>query len=111
MSLHGPNAETFAKPRAGWVLESFHNALFGGDPFVPNCPTGTAMVPGKAKGRLAGGCLTLLSDSMGTKAAVDFKGKIAMIEDVNERPHRIDAMLTHLLQAGRRPGPGRRCLR
>jgi muramoyltetrapeptide carboxypeptidase len=100
ISLYGPNGETFARPRADWTLESFHNAIFGGDPLTPRSPAGTMLVPGKASGILTGGCLTLLSDSMGTPWATDCRGKIVLIEDINERPHRIDAMMTNLLNAG-----------
>ena len=55
---------------------------------------------GKARGRLIGGNLSLLSALAGTKYALsDLKGKILFIEEVNEPPYRIDRMLTQLRQS------------
>ena len=39
------------------------------------------------------------TDSLGTPESIDCEGKIVLIEDVDEHPHRIDAMLTHLINA------------
>jgi muramoyltetrapeptide carboxypeptidase len=54
---------------------------------------------GKAKGVLAGGNLCLLTALAGTKYAPDFSGKIAYIEDIGERPYRLDRMFTQLIQS------------
>ena len=53
----------------------------------------------KIKGELAGGNLSLLAAMAGTPYAVDFNNKIALIEDIGEKPYRIDRMLTQLRQA------------
>lgn len=53
----------------------------------------------KIKGEIAGGNLSLLAAMAGTPYAVDFKNKFAIIEDVGEKPYRIDRMLTQLRQA------------
>jgi muramoyltetrapeptide carboxypeptidase len=37
---------------------------------------------------------------LATKEAFDGTNRIVLIEDVDEHPHRIDAMLTHLLNSG-----------
>jgi muramoyltetrapeptide carboxypeptidase len=57
--------------------------------------------PGKAKGILTGGCLTLLCRSLGTPYEVDTRDKILFMEDVNEAPYRIDGMLWQLQKAGK----------
>jgi len=55
---------------------------------------------GKCRGKLIGGNLSLLAALAGTPYALrDLKGKILFIEDVNERPYRIDRMLTQLRQS------------
>lgn len=55
---------------------------------------------GKARGRLIGGNLSLLSALAGTPFALqNLKGKILFIEDVGEQPYRIDRMLTQLRQS------------
>jgi len=54
---------------------------------------------GKAKGQIAGGNLSLLASLAGTKYQLDAKNKIVFLEDIGERPYRIDRMFTQLLQA------------
>ncbi len=58
------------------------------------------MVGGQAEGQTIGGCLCLLTDSIGTPEPLETSGRILIIEDVDEHPHRIDAMLTHLVNSG-----------
>lgn len=100
VGLHGPMPTSFARERDAYVWESLHNAMRGGDPFPPACPAAASVVPGVAQGVLVGGCLTLVSDLVGGPIRLDFRDKIVALEDTNERPHRIDAMLTRLIQAG-----------
>jgi muramoyltetrapeptide carboxypeptidase len=58
------------------------------------------ITPGKARGRLTGGNLSLLAALAGTPYALpDLKGKILFIEDVGEQPYRVDRMLTQLRQS------------
>ena len=55
---------------------------------------------GKCRGQLIGGNLSLLSAMDGTPFALDnLKGKILFMEDIDERPYRIDRMLTQMLQS------------
>jgi muramoyltetrapeptide carboxypeptidase len=57
---------------------------------------------GSCQGTLIGGNLSLLSAMAGTKYGLknkDLKGKILFIEDIEERPYRIDRMLTQMLQS------------
>ena len=56
--------------------------------------------PGKAKGRLMGGNLTVLSNIIGSPYTPDFKDAILFLEDVGEDLYRIDRMLTQLKLAG-----------
>ena len=53
---------------------------------------------GKAKGELTGGNLTLLAAAVGTDFQPKFKNKLVFIEDIGERPYRLDRMITQLLQ-------------
>lgn len=61
----------------------------------------TRFVGGKARGRLIGGNLSLLSKLIGTPYCPDFKDAILVLEDVGEAPYRIDGMLTQLWLAGK----------
>ena len=56
--------------------------------------------PGRARGRLAGGCLSVLVTLLGTPWAPDFDGAIVFLEDVHEWPYRLDRLLTQLRQSG-----------
>lgn len=58
-----------------------------------------AIHSGRAKGTLAGGNLSLLAALAGTEYLPDARGKLVFIEDVGEKPYRIDRMLTQLRQA------------
>ncbi len=62
--------------------------------------TVSVLRPGKAAGELIGGNLTVLSHLIGTPFEPSFRGKILLLEDVDEAPYRIDRLLTHLLNAG-----------
>ncbi|MDQ3041970.1 MAG: LD-carboxypeptidase [Acidobacteriota bacterium] len=57
------------------------------------------ITPGKCRGELIGGNLSLLTALAGTPFALrNMKGKLLFIEDVGEQPYRIDRMLTQLRQ-------------
>jgi muramoyltetrapeptide carboxypeptidase len=53
--------------------------------------------PGVAKGKIVGGSLTLICALIGTPYEIDFTDTIVCLEDVEEKPYRIDRMLTQLL--------------
>ena len=56
--------------------------------------------PGTATGRLLGGNLTVLCSMLGTPYLPDFRGALLLLEDVTERPYRLDRLLTQLSLAG-----------
>lgn len=64
--------------------------------------------PGKnskrASGTLYGGCLTLLTASLGTPFAPQTEGKLLFLEDVAAKPYQIDRMLRQLILAGKLEG-------
>ncbi|MBI2982488.1 MAG: LD-carboxypeptidase [Deltaproteobacteria bacterium] len=60
--------------------------------------------PGKTKGRLLGGCLTLVASLLGTPYEINTRGSILFLEDVDEPPHAVDRMMTQLEQAGKLRG-------
>jgi muramoyltetrapeptide carboxypeptidase len=99
-TLHAPMALTLSYPRPEWVYESFKGALKGDFSVPYDIPLPSTLVPGVAEGEVTGGCMCLLTDSIGTPDGLETEGKILILEDVDEAPHRIDAMLTHLRNAG-----------
>src|SRR5206468_5397831 len=59
---------------------------------------------GRARGRLVGGCLSVLAATLGTPWSFDTQGAILFLEDVHERPYRLDRLLTQLHQSGKLSG-------
>ncbi|WP_075731959.1 S66 peptidase family protein [Streptomyces acidiscabies] len=62
---------------------------------------GGALVGGRARGVLLGGCLCLLAAELGTPyARASARGGLLCLEDVGEETYRLDRYLTQLLRAG-----------
>jgi muramoyltetrapeptide carboxypeptidase len=59
-----------------------------------------SVIPGRVQGPLVGGNLEVLSRLLGTPFAPSFDGAILFLEDVGERPYRVDRLITHLDLAG-----------
>ena len=57
--------------------------------------------PGSARGRLTGGNLTLIMETMGTPYEIQTAGRILFLEDLNAEPHEYDAYFAQLRQAGK----------
>lgn len=64
-------------------------------------PTRHIIARGKARGRLTGGCMTLIRQLMGTPYEIETDGKILFLEDLAAEPHEIDRMLYQLHLAGK----------
>jgi len=60
--------------------------------------------PGVARGRLVGGCLPMLTSSLGTSYELDSQDAILFIEDYASKPYQVDRMLTQLRAAGKLDG-------
>jgi muramoyltetrapeptide carboxypeptidase len=113
ISFHSPmpDAALWKKDKDhAFAAASFERAIFA-DQYPPDTagytielatgqPRPTTLVGGKARGRLTGGNLTLISSTLGTPYAIEAKGKILFIEDVHEAPYRIDRFLSQLRLAG-----------
>jgi len=105
VTLHGPMAET-GPEGAGQYNENILRAVLTG-----KWPPGELTAPwerpfrvlehGTARGELVGGNLSLIVSTIGTKWEIDTRGKILFIEDVGEKPYRVDRMLCQLELAGK----------
>jgi muramoyltetrapeptide carboxypeptidase len=60
----------------------------------------TVVRAGKARGKLIGGCLSVIVAMIGTPWEPAFDGRVLFLEDTGEKAYRIDRMLTQLRQAG-----------
>jgi muramoyltetrapeptide carboxypeptidase len=61
---------------------------------------GKLLYPGRAEGHLLGGCLSMVTGLLGTPYFPDFSGAVLFLEDVGEKPYKIDRYLAQLAQAG-----------
>jgi len=87
------------------TLKHFYNALterhpVGAIPCAPNAQK-TVLAPGRARGRLLGGNLTMVAATLGTPYEIDTRGAILFLEDIDEQPYRVDRMLQQLHLAGK----------
>ena len=62
---------------------------------------GEVVRPGQVNATMMGGCLSMLVTTLGTPYEIETRGKLLFIEDVGERPYRIERMLTQLKMAGK----------
>ena len=54
----------------------------------------------KIRSQVVGGNLAVLQSGLAPPGELDPRGKILFLEDIGERPHRVDRMLTQIEQAG-----------
>lgn len=96
-SVHGPVLTQLGRqPRE--VLTRFFD-LLQGRPLSPLHGT-YSLVPGVAEGPLLGGNLSVLAALAGTPFLPDLRGAVLLLEDVGERPYRLDRLWTQLRLAG-----------
>lgn len=103
VAFHGPMLEgRLAKGPAGYDRDSFLRCLCEARPAGElRAPELETIKGGEARGLLLGGTLTQLAGSLGTPYAFDPPhGSILFLEDVNERPYRVERLLTQLIYAG-----------
>jgi muramoyltetrapeptide carboxypeptidase len=102
VTFHGPMAAGDLA-RGRYDRDSFWRALTGeGGPYASEPDDLVALAPGTGKGRLLGGCLSILASAAGTPWALapDPDGTVLFLEDVNEPPYRIDRHLRQLRATG-----------
>jgi muramoyltetrapeptide carboxypeptidase len=103
VSFHGPMIDgRFEKGEAAYDRDSFNRVLTRAEPAgrITHRQV-VALRGGEAAGLLVGGTLTQLLASLGTPYAFDPPaGCVLFIDEVAERPYRIDRMLTQLALAG-----------
>lgn len=99
-ALHGPlvfEMGTLAPALLDWQLSLLQSLQPAG--LVPGRAAET-LVPGTAEGQLCGGCMSLVAATLGTPYQIETAGKLLLLEDVGEAPHRIERFLVQLAEAG-----------
>jgi muramoyltetrapeptide carboxypeptidase len=103
VAFHGPMIDgCLARGADKYDRESFVNALCRPEPMGELTAPGVETIrAGEASGPMFGGTLTQLVSSLGTPFAfAPPSGYVLFLEEVNERPYRLDRMVTQLGQAG-----------
>ena len=103
VAFHGPMlAGRLSRGAAGYDRDSFVQAVCGREPMGELAPAGLETIrAGEASGPLLGGTLTQVLASIGTPFAfAPPAGYILFLDEVGERPYRLDRMVTQLRQAG-----------
>lgn len=101
--FHGPTvAGRLSRGAEAYDEASFLRALTASEPVGELSPAAAeALVHGEARGPIFGGNLTQLAASLGTPFAfAPPPGCVLLLEDVNERPYRLDRLWTQLRLAG-----------
>ena len=102
-AFHGPMLDgRLAKGESAYDLDTFSRVLTRAEPAGRiTHPQVETLRPGEAQGVLVGGTLTNLMASLGTPYAFDPPaGHILFLDEVGERPYRIDRLLTQLRLSG-----------
>ena len=84
----------------GGDLLDWEDVLSGAPPSPHQVAPDDVLRPGRAGGRIVGGCLSLLASLCGTPEAVQAAGCVLFWEDVGEEIYRLDRMLTQLERSG-----------
>lgn len=98
ITIHGPVLTQLGKQPAD-VVQRLWDLVEGAEPTPPLFAT-KCLVDGVAEGPLIGGNLSVLTRLLGTPYLPNLDGAVLLLEDVGERPYRLDRMWTHLQLAG-----------
>lgn len=95
-SIHGPMLE-----REGLTAEARSRllALARGEPV--GAIEGKSMSGGRARGRLVGGNLRMITTTLGTPWEIDTSGAILFIEEIGEQPYALDRSFVQLRDSGK----------
>jgi muramoyltetrapeptide carboxypeptidase len=107
ITFHGPMVAKDWSHADGADIASWQAALAGVDPWEMNFGADSGvrgLVEGEAQGMLYGGCLSILTASLGTPYEMQTERTILFLEDVAARPYQIDRMLMQLKLAGKLRG-------
>jgi len=103
-AFHGPMVAADFYREGGVHEASFEAALNGGLVEAGASEGLRILKPGRAQGVIYGGCLSILTASLGTRFAPQTEGKLLFLEDVGAKPYQIDRMLRQMVLAGKFDG-------
>lgn len=95
--FYGPMAYS-SLPDGRFDAENFRRVVSGDYDVLEIA--GRVLVPGRAKGTVTGGCLSNFVSLIGTPYLPRTARRVLLLEDVGERPYRLDRMFWQLAEAG-----------
>ncbi len=116
VTFHGPSIEGYAgdnpekdAPAGKENIDRALRLLSTAEPWgeIANPPKGMLLrtiVPGRAEGKLYGGNLSMISNTLGTEDSIETDGTLLFMEDVYVSEYDIDRLLTHMHLAGKFKG-------
>lgn len=96
--VNDPETKRFTKDRLLQALTTV--APLGEVPRNPDDDYLRTLTPGVVRAEMAGGCLWLLGQTIGTPWQIDLAGKIFFFEDYDAPPWYLDGLLNQMTQAG-----------
>ena len=99
-SIHGCMPVQFGKAQYESSIESIRKILLGQSNQRIVADRNLHNREGEARGKVVGGNLSLIADAIGTANSPDGKGKILVLEEIDEPLYKIDRMLTQMRRAG-----------
>jgi len=100
--FHGPMAAGDFARENGIDSVSWHAAIANSSPWKLGPEAGLRVLRAStARGKLYGGCLSLLVASLGTPYEIQTDDTVLFLEDIGAKPYQIDRMLTQLRLAGK----------
>lgn len=100
VAVHGPMVSTDMARGLSPRSEARLRGVLGDPAYLWEAEVPETVRPGRASGRLLGGCLSVLVSTIGTPWAPDTADAILFLEDTRERPYRLDRFLTQLRHSG-----------
>ena len=102
MSIHGPMAKHFSEEGESDLSVLYSKMALMGKPLNYDIPKQSSSLRrvGKATGTLFGGNLSVLTSMLGSKFIKVPRNGILFLEDIAEKPYKVDRMIHHLKIAG-----------
>ena len=108
VTFYGPNFSRFTRKKNELtkVTEEWFHRAFKPEPLGrvfedPENPYVLTVGEGIAEGPLVGGCITLLTASIGTPFEVETDGCVVLVEDLNEDEYLVDTAINQLVRSGK----------
>jgi muramoyltetrapeptide carboxypeptidase len=99
-SIHGCMPTQYSKPEYESSISRLRDLILGNSNIKVEAAGNGSNKSGIVTGKVIGGNLSLIVDSLGTATTPDANGKILIVEEIDEYLYKIDRMFTQLKRSG-----------